>query len=244
MPRPHPDTVEAVERAIGDLADPQRAVSSARFFKTGPGEYGEGDRFVGVTVPQLRMVAKRFRGAGADVVWRLLDSEVHEHRLTALFLLRGEYERADDDTARRRWVDLYLQALSAGRVNNWDLVDTSADPVLGAWLVRTDEFGLLVELAEHDDLWTRRAGIVGTFAFLKCGVADATLAVVPVVIDDRRDLIQKATGWMLREMGKRVDRDLLTDYLHQHAAEMGRTALSYATEHLMPEERAHYRSLR
>ncbi|MDY6809288.1 MAG: DNA alkylation repair protein [Actinomycetota bacterium] len=244
MPGPHPDTVDAVERAIGDLADAQRAVSSARFFKTGPGEYGEGDRFVGVTVPQLRMVAKRFRGVGTDVVWGLLASEIHEHRLTALFLLRGEYEHAADDAARQGWVNLYLEALSAGRVNNWDLVDASADPVLGAWLVRSDEFGLLVDLAEHDELWTRRAGIVGTFAFLKCGVADATLAVVPVVIDDRRDLIQKATGWMLREMGKRVDRDQLTGYLEAHAAEMGRTALSYAIEHLTPEERVHYRSLR
>lgn len=240
----HEEAAAAVERAIAELADPVRAAGAARFFKTGPGEYGEGDRFVGVTVPQLRKVVKAFRGADAGVVRRLLSSGIHEHRLAALFLIRDGYERAADDTARRAWVEEYLTALSAGRVNNWDLVDSSADPVLGAWLLRASDFGKLVDLAHESDLWLRRAGIVGTFAFLKSGIPDATLAVVPVVVDDRRDLIQKACGWMLREMGKRVDRAALTDFLEAHAGELGRTALSYATEHLTPEERAHYRSLR
>ncbi|MEE3851126.1 DNA alkylation repair protein [Gordonia sp. LSe1-13] len=233
-----------IEAAIAELADPVRAEGSARFFKTGPGQYGEGDRFIGVTVPQLRAVAKRFRGVDAATVDRLLASEIHEYRLAGLLLMRAEFERAPDDPTRRGWVDQYLGALAEGRVNNWDLVDASADPVLGAWLVRRGDHGKLVELASEPDLWMRRAGIVGTFAFLKHGVGEATLAVVPVVIDDRRDLIQKATGWMLREMGKRVDRDLLTSYLADHAPRMGRTALSYAIEHLEADERAHYRSLR
>ncbi|MEE4021511.1 DNA alkylation repair protein [Gordonia sp. PKS22-38] len=238
------DTSADIEAAIAELADPVRAAGSARFFKTGPGQYGEGDRFIGVTVPQLRAVAKRFRGVDAATVDRLLASEIHEYRLAGLLLMRAEFERSPDDSTRRGWVDQYLAALAEGRVNNWDLVDASADPVLGAWLVRHGDHRRLVELAYETDLWMRRAGIVGTFAFLKHGVAEATLAVVPVVIDDRRDLIQKATGWMLREMGKRVDRGLLTSYLNDHAPQMGRTALSYAVEHLEADERAHYRSLR
>ncbi|MYR08714.1 DNA alkylation repair protein [Gordonia sp. SID5947] len=230
--------------AVAEVADPARAANSARFFKTGPGEYGEGDVFVGVTVPSLRKVAKRFRDVRPAVVRELLGSPVHEHRLLALFLLRAEYERASSGTTQAEWIELYLGALHEGRVDNWDLIDSSADPILGEWLVGRGDHRPLVELAVQPDLWLRRAGIVGTFAFLKHGIADATLAVVPVVLDDRRDLIQKATGWMLRELGKRVDRGLLTDYLGVHAAEMGRTALSYATEHLDPGERTYLRSLR
>ncbi|MGC4961856.1 DNA alkylation repair protein [Gordonia sp. DT101] len=230
--------------AVAELADPARAASSARFFKTGPGDYGEGDVFVGVAVPPLRKVAKRFRGVQPSAIRELLDSPIHEHRLLALFLLRAEFERASAGTEQSAWVELYLTALHDGRVDNWDLIDSSADPILGEWLVSCADHEPLVELAGQDDLWCRRAGIVGTFAFLKHGFSDATIAVVSVVLDDRRDLIQKATGWMLRELGKRVDRTVLTDYLGAHAAQMGSTALRYATEHLDPGDRAYLRSLR
>ncbi|AZG48303.1 DNA alkylation repair protein [Gordonia insulae] len=230
--------------AVDELADPVRAAGSARFFKTGPGDYGEGDVFVGVTVPQLRKVAKRFRGTEPETVRELLASPIHEHRLVALFLLRAEFDRAVGDAARAAWVDLYRDALFAGRVDNWDLVDASADPILGEWLVARGDHGPLVDLAAEEDLWRRRAAIVATFAFLKRGDPDATLAVVPLVLDDRRDLIQKASGWMLRELGKRVDRALLMRFLNGRAPEMGRTALSYAIEHLDPEDRARLRALR
>lgn len=225
------------------LADPDRAAGSARFFKTGPGEYGEGDSFIGVTVPQLRKVAKRCRDVDAATIDTLLASPIHEHRLIALFLLRAEFDRASGDAAAE-WVEHYRDAIDRGCVDNWDLVDASADSVLGRWLVDQGDHRPLVELAADQRLWHRRVGIVGTFAFLKVGDPDATLAVVPVVLADRRDLIQKATGWMLRELGKRVDRDLLTGFLADNAAQMGRTALSYAIEHLDVDERAHYRSLR
>ncbi|MFW0795529.1 DNA alkylation repair protein [Gordonia sp. CPCC 205515] len=228
--------------ALAEVADPERAIGSARFFKTGPGEYGEGDVFIGVTVPAQRKVAKRFRGVDAETVNALLASAVHEHRLTALILLRNEFERADKST-REPWVEQYRAAVRAGRVDNWDLVDSSADPILGEWLRSRADYGPLLEYARDPELWPRRVGIVGTFAFLKHGSADATLAVVPIVLDDRRDLIQKASGWMLRELGKRVDRELLLGFLEEHAAQMGRTALSYATEHLTVEQRAHYRAL-
>lgn len=233
----------AVVAALADVADPERAVSSARFFKTGPGEYGEGDQFIGVTVPLQRAIARRFRGISSSAITELLDSRVHEHRLTALLLLRNEFERGDDE-ARALWVERYLDAVRAGRVDNWDLVDTSAAGILGEWLWERDDHTLLETFAGEDELWPRRVGIIGTQAFINHGCATATLAVLPIVIDDRRDLIQKAIGWMLREIGKRIDRDLLRETLEDNAAAMGRTALSYATEHLDREERAHYRALR
>jgi 3-methyladenine DNA glycosylase AlkD len=166
-----------------------------------------------------------------------------------LFLLRSGYEKATGDDDRRAWVDLYLTAVRQGRVNNWDLVDSSSEYVLGQWLLRCDlergeqDHSLLFELAADTDLWRRRVAVLATFAFIKAGDGATLLALALTLLDDRRDLIQKAVGWMLREIGKRVDSQLLLDFLDQHAAEMGRTALGYATEHLSAEQRAHYRSL-
>lgn len=174
--------------ALDAAGDPDRATNSARFFKTGPGEYGEGDVFVGVSVPDQRKLARQFRGIGRDEVARLLASEVHEHRLSALILAIWEFEHAKG-AQRQAWVDTYLEQVRAGRVNNWDLVDSSAEQIVGEWLVGQD-YSLLLELAVEDDLWRRRVGIIGTFAFTKRGDAQPLLAVAPLVIDDRRDLIQ------------------------------------------------------
>lgn len=242
-------TAEAVVAAAAELADPERAADLARFFQARPGGYGEGDEFIGLKVPQQRAIARRFRGIAPDEVVRLLDSPVHEHRLIGLFLLRGEFERAlnrrsgPDRDAAKRWVEVYLDAVRRGRVNNWDLVDSSADPVLGEWCHHLGQLDPILEHAAHQDLWLRRVGIIATFAHLKHGDATALLAVAPLVRDDRRDLVQKAFGWMLREMGKRVDEQLLLDYLEANASQMGRTALTYALEHRSPQERAYYRSL-
>ncbi|GAB19536.1 hypothetical protein GOEFS_091_00280 [Gordonia effusa NBRC 100432] len=232
----------AVRNALAELADPQRAVSSAGFFKTGPGQYGEGDEFIGISVPAQRKVAKRFRGLAADQIDVLLDSPIHEHRLTALIIMRTEYEKAVV-ADKPPWVRHYRSAVDRGRVNNWDLVDSSAN-ILGDWALTQGDSQPLLDYAVQEPLWRRRVGIVGTYAYLTAGDASATLAVAPIVVDDRRDLIQKALGWMLREMGKRVDRETLTEYLDGHAAELGRTALSYATEHLPPEQRKAYRAMR
>ncbi|MFT4199421.1 DNA alkylation repair protein [Gordonia sp. (in: high G+C Gram-positive bacteria)] len=225
------------------LGDPERAASSAWFFKTGPGEYGEGDVFAGVPVPVLRKLVRRFRGAPPAVVNTLLGDELHEVRLLGLLLMVDGFERSDGGD-RASWVQDYRDAVAAGRVDNWDLVDSSARQVLGAWCQESGDFGQLLEYAGSEELWERRVGIIGTHAYLMSGDPSATLAVATAVIDDRRDLIQKAFGWMLREMGKRVSRETLTAYLDVHAAQMGRTALGYAVEHLDPDERKHYRSLR
>ncbi|ORA61986.1 DNA alkylation repair protein [Mycobacteroides franklinii] len=228
--------------ALDAAGNSDRAEKSARFFKTGPGEYGEGDVFVGVSVPDQRTLARQFRGIGRDEVARLLASDVHEHRLTALVLAVWEFAHATG-VERDAWVGMYLEQVRAGRVNNWDLVDSSAEQIVGEWLVG-QSYSPLLELAADDDLWRRRVGIIGTFAFIRRGDAEPLLAVAPLVIEDRRDLIQKAYGWMLREAGKRCGTEVLLGYLDEHAAAMGRTALSYATEHLDAEVRAKYRARR
>ncbi|WP_280267688.1 DNA alkylation repair protein [Nocardia wallacei] len=241
-------TAAAVRAALAEVADPADAVHLQRFFKTGPGEYGEGDEFIGVRVPQTRKVAKRFAALPLSEIDALLDSPVHEHRLAGLVVLNAAMARAvkprtEDRAAQEKIVELYLAAVRRGRVNNWDLVDVSAENVLGPWLLHRPR-DLLFQLAQQDSLWERRVALLTTFAFIKAGDATTTFELSERLLADRRDLIQKAVGWMLREVGKRVDRALLTGFLDRHAAELGRTALSYATEHLEPEARQHYRSLR
>ncbi|MGC4935874.1 DNA alkylation repair protein [Gordonia sp. DT30] len=232
-----------VVASVTDLADPVRADRVARYLQAVPGGYGEGDEFLGVSVPQLRTLARRWRGIDREPVNELLTSRFHEIRFLALLLMDGECARADD-AAAGDWVADYRVALDQGRVNNWDLVDCSAAPIVGRWCLRRGDFGLLLELVADERLWHRRTGIVGTHAHLRAGDPSATLAVAPIVIGDRRDLIQKAFGWMLREMGKRVETRTLTEYLDVNAAQMGRTALRYAIEHLDASARSEYRALR
>jgi 3-methyladenine DNA glycosylase AlkD len=234
--------------ALEAVADPDDAVFLAGFFKTGPGQYGEGDVFIGVRVPATRKVAKAFPGIDPAAIDILLDSAVHEHRLVALFLLRARFDRAraprtTDAAIEAAAVEQYLAAMRRGRVNNWDLVDSSADQILGQWLLDKPR-DLLFELARSEVLWERRVGVLATFAFTQAGDASTTLEIAPLLLDDRHDLMHKAVGWMLREVGKRVDRSLLTGFLDENAARMPRTMLSYACEHLTPEQRAHYRAQR
>jgi 3-methyladenine DNA glycosylase AlkD len=242
------DTAADVTAALAEVADRQDALNLQRFFKTGPGEYGEGDHFIGVRVPQLRAVVKRFPALPLEQLDELLDSEVHEHRLAGLVILNGQFARASrpkarDDAERKRLADFYLAAVRRGRVNNWDLVDASAEFVLGEYLIDRS-LDVLDELAASEVLWERRVAVLATFAFIKHGDAGPTLDLAKRLLDDREDLMQKAVGWMLREVGKRVDRAQLLGFLDQNAARMPRTMLSYATEHLDPDARAAYRAAR
>ncbi|MCI0157212.1 DNA alkylation repair protein [Leifsonia shinshuensis] len=241
------NTAADVQQALAAVADPDDAVFLQRFFKTGPGEYGEGDVFLGVRVPQTRTVAKRFAGLPLTEVRRLLDSPVHEHRLAGLVILNAAFARASsarhrDESERTRLADFYVRAVRDGRVNNWDLVDSSAEYVLGAYLVDRPR-DLLDQLASSAVLWERRVAVLSTFAFLKEGDASTTLALSARLLDDPEDLMHKAVGWMLRETGKRVDRGLLLGFLDSYAARMPRTMLSYATEHLDAQTRAAYRAV-
>jgi 3-methyladenine DNA glycosylase AlkD len=231
-------TAKDVETALAALGDPSKASGLSRFFKTGPGEYGEGDVFIGVTVPATRKVVKGFTALPLDQVALLLDSAVHEHRFAALIILVARYSAEPASIA-----DFYLAAVRRGRVNNWDLVDCSAEFILGQYLVDRPR-DVLFELAASDSLWERRVAMISTFGFIKHGDASTTLEIATLLAPDRHDLIQKAVGWMLREVGKRVEPALLVTYLDAHAAQLSRTSLSYATEHLTAEQRVAYRALR
>jgi 3-methyladenine DNA glycosylase AlkD len=240
-------SAEAVMSALADIADADDAQFLQRFFKTGPGQYGAGDVFIGVRVPQTRAIAKRFHDLPLTEVERLLDSEVHEHRLAGLIILNRLFDRAagqrPNNAEQQRIADFYVSAVRRGRVNNWDLVDSSAEFVLGEYLWSRPR-DLLVDLARSESLWERRVAVLSTFAFIKHGDASTTLMLAELLLDDRVDLMHKAVGWMLREVGKRVDRAQLLGFLDSHAARMPRTMLSYATEHLTPEQRADYRTQR
>ena len=230
-------TADDVRAALGERTDPDDAVQLARFFRTAPGEYGAGDLFWGVRVPATRQVVRIFRGLALDEVDALLDDPVHECRLAGVLILVAQYPRTPEVVAER-----YLAAVRRGRVNNWDLVDASAEFILGPWLFDRDR-ALLDELAASASLWERRVAVLATFDFIKRGDASTTLHLAERLLADREDLIQKAVGWMLREVGKRLDVDLLRAFLDQHAGAMPRTMLSYATEHLTADERARYRAV-
>ena len=244
-------SAEAVQTALAEHASAERAVASARFFKTGPGQYGEGDRFIGVTVPATRAVVARLASLSPREVTKLLASDVHEHRFAALLIMVRQFQvasrpRTRDDAARTALHLAYLEAARADRVNSWDLVDSSAEVLVGEYLReagRGDD-PLLDELVASASLWQRRIAVLATFAFTKAGDGGPILRLAPRLLDDREDLLHKAVGWMLRELGKRVGRGALLGFLDEYAARMPRTMLSYATEHLTPGERAAYRALR
>ena len=232
---------KAVRQTLGAQADPVRAENVARFFKTGPGDYGEGDRFIGVTVPAQRVIARRFRDLPLDEVDTLLTSPIHEERLTALIILVDQFERssrAGSSSAairHKRIFRLYLKRLRF--INNWDLVDTSAGPIVGSWLAAHPDALLLPRLARSRSLWSRRVAMIATFHDIARGDHREAIRIARILVQDREDLIHKAVGWMLREVGKRASLPALKRFLAQHAATMPRTMLRYAIERLPPPER-------
>jgi 3-methyladenine DNA glycosylase AlkD len=231
-----PLTLTAIRARLRPHADPRIADSSRRFFKTGPGEYGHGDRFLGIRVPTLRKVARELRAAPVGATLALLKSPLHEERALALLMLASRYERGTGGEQRR----IYEQYLKHVRkhVNNWDLVDSSAPYIVGAHLLTRDR-GTLVELARSPDLWERRVAIVATLWFIRRGSFDDTLAIAELLLGDREDLIHKATGWMLREVCNR-DRAVAERFLRRHCRSMPRTMLRYAIERLPPRTRRAY----
>lgn len=238
----------AIRDELARLADPVDAVNLARFFQTGPGQYGEGDVFLGVRVPVVRAVVRAHRDLPLDEIDTLLDSPEHELRLAALLILVAQAKRATsvrrgDRVRAGELAEFYLRAVDRGRVNNWDLVDCSAEYVLGAHLLR--EGAAIPEyLIRSPSLWSRRVAVLTTFAFIKSGDPVPTIRLARRLLNDPEDLIQKAIGWMLREVGKRCERSTLIEFLNAHVASMSSVALSYATEHLDAETRARYRSIR
>ena len=234
---------DSVESRLLSLADSTQASHLMRFFKTGPGEYGEGDRFLGVRVPQTRAVIRDFkRLAVADDVERLTVSPWHEVRLAGFLLLVEIYRRVPA-WEKADVVKLYLSILERG--NNWDLVDVVAPKILGEYLVNHPaDCGMLDALAERNDsLWHQRVAVVSTWTLIRSGVYEHTFRLVEKLMQHPHDLMHKACGWMLREAGKRGAEKQLRDFLNLHAAEMPRTMLRYAIEKLDPESRRAYMAL-
>lgn len=264
------DQLEKLKRNLRSYIDSGKAEFLPRFFKTAAGEYGAGDKFLGVTVPNQRKVAKRYSDLELESVKRLLQSEFHEERLTALFILVLQFQSAIKNEQLDRCqalLNLYLSSAGPvgfeyvnrnssqliqgpqknphrffGGVNNWDLVDSSAPYILGAYLVNKDR-ALLYKLAQSDSVWERRMAIVATYHFIKKGEFNDTLKISRMLLKDPHDLIHKAVGWMLREVGNR-SAPTLRQFLDQHARAMPRTMLRYAIEKLSPSERQRYMSWR
>jgi 3-methyladenine DNA glycosylase AlkD len=219
-------TVAAIKAKLRAAADARVAESSRRFFKSEPGGYGYGDRFLGIRVPALRRAAREFHAAPLSVAFALLRSPFHEERLAALFMLVERFERGTQ-AEQQRIYERYLEHVPK-RVNNWDLVDSSAPCIAGAYLSQRPR-GVLYELARSPNIWCRRVAIMATFWFLRHGQFDDTLALAELLLDDREDLIHKAVGWMLREVGNR-DRAAAEAFVRRHASRMPRTMLRYAIE--------------
>ena len=241
-------TVAGAKAALATFVNPEKQAFFPKFFKAGPGQYGEGDIFLGVTVPNVREVAKQFAGLTEAEVYELMQSPIHEHRLLALIIMVGRWKKANSakssaPSAQQELFDLYLRLVYEGRVNNWDLVDTSA-PYFGMFLIgKPDSMELLESLALSEKLWERRVSIMLTFAMIRSsklgkGPDDfaPTLHIATMLLHDKHDLIHKAVGWMLREVGNR-DVAELRNFLSRFAAVMPRTMLRYAIEKLDADER-------
>ena len=221
--------------AIKRLANPARAKLLQGFFKTGPGEYAEGDVFLGLTVPQTRTIAKDCRELSLEDLAVLLESKYHEERLLALIVLVNQFERADD-AGQKAIYDFYLE--HRARINNWDLVDVSAPRIVGGYLL-TRPRTMLHKLAKSKSLWDRRIAIVATWWLIRGGDFEDCLRLCETLINDKHDLIHKACGWMLREVGKK-DVTTLKRFLAIYKDKLPRTALRYAIERFEPGERRAY----
>jgi 3-methyladenine DNA glycosylase AlkD len=228
--------LSSIQHELETLADPSRAVVMQRFFKTGPGQYGEGDRFLGIAVPTLRRLARTHLDLTLPDVATLLRSEWHEARFLALLILVRQYPHADA-SQRREIYRFYLKHRRL--VNNWDLVDCSAEHIVGSFLRDSGDQGVVDRLARSPSVWDRRIAIISTFHSIKHREYEATLRLARTLLKDPHDLIHKAVGWMLREIGKR-DQEIEERFLQRHAAVMPRTMLRYAIERFPPTVRRRY----
>lgn len=207
--------------------NPEKALHHARFFKTGKGKYGEGDIFWGVNVPTQHAIAKKYVNLPLEEIQELINSPVHECRLTGLLILVNKFKKADEKLRK----DLHTFYMNhSKKINNWDLVDSSAEELVGEYLLDKDT-GVLEKYALSDNLWQRRIAIIATYAFIKKGRFDETIKIATILLHDHHDLIHKAVGWMLREAGKR-DQTVLISFLDKHSKAMPRTMLRYAIEKL------------
>lgn len=230
--------VKEIKESLAVLSIPEKAEFFPRFFKTGKGEYSEGDFFLGVTVPDQRKVAKEYYAKiSLEELSELLSSKYHEHRLTALFILISKFEKTKDSKVKDEIVEFYLNNLQY--INNWDLVDSSCYKILGRYTFENQKEDLLRKLSDSDEMWYKRIAVVGTMHYIKKGSFDLTKEFVTHNLKHSHDLMHKANGWLLREMGNKNESELI-NYLNQYYKEMPRTCLRYAIEKLDEEVRQDY----
>lgn len=216
--------VNRLRRELKRNSDEKKALVLARFFKTGEGQYGYGDVFLGISVPKQREIAIKYKNLPFLDIFQLLKSEIHEERLIALLILVHNFQR--EQMMQRKIYEFYIKNIK--RINNWDLVDLSSDKIVGGYLIDKPKT-VLYKMAKSENVWERRVAIISTYYFIKNLKFDETLKIAEILINDEHDLIQKAVGWMLREVGNR-NIDAETKFLKKHYKNMGRTALRYAIE--------------
>ena len=224
-----------IQSLLRVYAKPEKIPIYQNFFKTGKGEYAEGDKFIGVTVPDTRKVAKKFVGVSFNELILILSSPIHEDRMCALLILTYKYLIANEKE-KREIVDFYIENHLSG--NNWDLIDCVSNKILGPWLMDKDKT-ILYNYAKSNNLWERRISIITTFYFIKNNQFEETLKIAEILLNDKHDLIRKAVGWMLREVGKR-ESNILESFLNKHYKNMPRTMLRYAIEKFPEEKRQLY----
>ena len=226
--------LEELKKELRESANPEKAKTLQRFFKTGKGQYGEGDIFLGIQVPIQRQIAREYIDLNFQEIQELLNSKIHEERLIALIILAIKFKKAKKDNfVKRQIFEFYLKNTS--RVNNWDLVDFSAPNIVGEFLQKEDT-GILKQLAKSGNFWERRIAIISTYSFIRKRSFGEALAISDILLKDEHDLIHKAVGWMLREIGKR-NKNVLEIFLQQRHKEMPRTMLRYAIEKFPEDER-------
>lgn len=230
-----PCSLDGLRKELRACVDPKRAKILVGFFKTGKGEYGEGDVFLGVTVPETRKIAIKYRDLSLADIAKLIRSKLHEERLLALLILVYKFEQ-DGGQGRKKIFDFYLN--NTKYINNWDLVDLTAPKIVGVYLMNKPR-KILYKLARSDSVWERRIAILATYAFIKSGEFKDTLAISKILLNDSHDLIHKAVGWMLREVGKQ-SQTIEEQFLKKHHKTMPRTMLRYAIERFPKRLRSMY----
>lgn len=226
-------TAAQVQKALREKRNPEKAAFFPRFFKAGPGEYAEGDKFIGVIVPEQRKIARKFRELPRAEIEKLLDNPFHECRLTAVLILVGQYEKAKSETEQKAIYEFFLKKID--RVNNWDLVDSSAHKIVGPYL-ETRSRKPLYRLAKAKHLWKNRVAMIATYYYIKQGDFDDALQIAEILVKHPHDLIHKAVGWMLREIGKQNEA-LMLQFIEKHHAKMARVMIRYAIEKLSQKKR-------
>jgi 3-methyladenine DNA glycosylase AlkD len=228
-----------VVKDLKQQANSEKAIFLSRFFKTGPGEYGHGDKFLGIVVPETRKIAKKYKALELKEICKLLESNYHEVRLCGLIILTNQFKKSKNTKQQKIIYNFYLSQARKGRINNWDLVDVTA-PTIGSYLFNDPNYlEILTKLAKNKSLWLRRISILFTFAFIKKGETQPTLIIAKNLLADKEDLMHKATGWALREVGKQKKMELIS-FLQVNHKNMHRTTLRYAIEKFPEKERKYW----